>query len=247
MMPLDFACKTKKHLITRKLTCDFVILFLGTVKYVGVIDDNAIAPQLYVGVKLDDNGSSCKTSQFISVNSPHNGVFKGKRYFHCPRGHGAMVKYTEVKPLKPADPNPPINGNYMFPSWDEVRKRRKERNEKLTAIYLKAGVSPPPEMGSSGSLNTSQRKIHITDPHDVALRDLQRKEEKERKRIRTIETDRDKQEMRRLNQQFGGGPNAERMAQTLRKLQLAYQEGLNYSRRRTRDPDADMSDDASTL
>jgi hypothetical protein len=30
--------------------------FAGTVKFVGVIDDNAIAPNLYVGVKLDDNG-----------------------------------------------------------------------------------------------------------------------------------------------------------------------------------------------
>ena len=31
-------------------------MFTGTVKFVGVIDDNAIAPNLYVGVKLDDNG-----------------------------------------------------------------------------------------------------------------------------------------------------------------------------------------------
>jgi len=28
----------------------------GTVKFVGVVDDSSIAPQLYVGVKLDDNG-----------------------------------------------------------------------------------------------------------------------------------------------------------------------------------------------
>ena len=31
-------------------------MLTGTVKFVGVIDDNAIAPNLYVGVKLDDNG-----------------------------------------------------------------------------------------------------------------------------------------------------------------------------------------------
>ena len=34
---------------------DVILIFLGTVKFVGVIDDNAIAPRLYVGVKLDDN------------------------------------------------------------------------------------------------------------------------------------------------------------------------------------------------
>lgn len=70
---------------------------------------------------------------FISVNSVHNGLYKGKRYFHCTPGHGAMVKYTEVKPLKTPSKTPPVKNNYMFPSWDEVKKRRKQRNEKLVS------------------------------------------------------------------------------------------------------------------
>lgn len=38
----------------------------GTVKFVGVIDDNAIAPNLYVGVKLDDNGElTCNSSKMM--------------------------------------------------------------------------------------------------------------------------------------------------------------------------------------
>jgi len=57
-------------------------------------------------------------------------VYNGKRYFHVPRGHGAMVKYTEVMPLRRPDKRPPMKGNYMFPSWDEVQRRRKDRNTK---------------------------------------------------------------------------------------------------------------------
>lgn len=35
-------------------------------KFVGVIDDNAIAPNLYVGVKLDDNGElTCNSSKMM--------------------------------------------------------------------------------------------------------------------------------------------------------------------------------------
>ena len=66
----------------------------------------------------------------ISVNSVHNGLYKGKRYFHCAPGHGAMVKYNEVKPIKTPSKTPPVKNNYMFPSWEEVKTRRKQRNEK---------------------------------------------------------------------------------------------------------------------
>ena len=70
----------------------------------------------------------------ISVNSTHNGIYNGKRYFHVPRGHGAMVKYTEVMPLKQPEKRPAISGNSMFPSWHEVQRRRKERNQKYSFI-----------------------------------------------------------------------------------------------------------------
>jgi len=41
-----------------------------------------------------------------------------------------MVRYTEVIPLKQTSKVPPIEGNYMFPSWEEVKRRRGERHKK---------------------------------------------------------------------------------------------------------------------
>lgn len=194
----------------------------GTVKFVGVIDDNAIAPNLYVGVKLDDN-----------VNSVHNGLYKGKRYFHCTPGHGAMVKYTEVKPLKTPSKTPPVKNNYMFPSWDEVKTRRKQRNEKLAEIYAKAGVSPTPSMFSDNSHRSkSEPVINIGDPNDIAIRDQERRRKAELQKQKVQEEDFEKNELRRIRQQFGTGQEADRMAQTLLKLQRAYQEGLQLTNRR---------------
>ena len=63
---------------------------------------------------------------FFPVGSTHNGVLNGRRYFHCPRGHGAMVKYSEVTRVNPAEKRPPVSGNYMFESWDEINTRRKK-------------------------------------------------------------------------------------------------------------------------
>ena len=68
---------------------------------------------------------------FTTVDSPHNGMYKGRRYFHCPRGHGAMVKYSQVTRINPPEKRPPMSGNEMFPSWSEVQKRRKEVKEKF--------------------------------------------------------------------------------------------------------------------
>lgn len=47
-----------------------------------------------------------------------------------------MVKYTEVKPLKTPSKTPPVKNNYMFPSWDQVKMRRKQRNEKLVSMKM---------------------------------------------------------------------------------------------------------------
>ncbi|XP_045193036.2 dynactin subunit 1-like isoform X3 [Mercenaria mercenaria] len=215
--------------------------FPGTVKWVGVLDEDSIAPELYVGVRLDDN-----------INSTHNGIYNGKRYFHVPRGHGAMVKYTEVMPLKQPDRRPPISGNSMFPSWHEVQRRRKERNQKLQTIYQSAGmmgpqfVEPymsPPKTAAAGSRGVSPVKayreptIHISDPNDIALRDVHKKSQIDTKR-KVLKEDRDQKEMERFRQHFGGGPEADRLAMTLRKLKIAYQEGKELVRRRsTKDHD----------
>lgn len=209
--------------------------FPGTVKWVGVLDEDSIAPELYVGVRLDDN-----------INSTHNGIYNGKRYFHVPRGHGAMVKYTEVLPLKQPEKRPPMVGNTMFPSWPEVQRRRKERNQKLQTIYASAGMSDPqfvepyasPPKTAAGSRQSSPTKgyrepiIHIGDPNDIALKDIQKKSQIDTKR-KVLKEDRDQKEMERYKQHFGGGPEADRLALTLRKLKLAYQEGKELVRRKS--------------
>ncbi|XP_060556244.1 uncharacterized protein LOC132716920 isoform X3 [Ruditapes philippinarum] len=211
--------------------------FPGTVKWVGVLDEDSIAPELYVGVRLDDN-----------INSTHNGIYNGKRYFHVPRGHGAMVKYTEVMPLKQPEKRPAISGNPMFPSWHEVQRRRKERNQKLQTIYQSAGmagpqfvepyVTPPKTAAAAGSRGTSPVKayrepiIHISDPNDIALRDLHKKTQIDTKR-KVLKEDRDQKEMERFREHFGGGPEADRLAMTLKKLKVAYQEGKDLVRRRS--------------
>ncbi|CAD5117099.1 DgyrCDS5908 [Dimorphilus gyrociliatus] len=57
----------------------------GFVKFIGPLSDN-IGAELYIGVQLDEN-----------VGSHTNGIIRGKRYFYCPPGHGAFVKYPEAK------------------------------------------------------------------------------------------------------------------------------------------------------
>ncbi|CAG2238566.1 unnamed protein product [Mytilus edulis] len=165
----------------------------GTVKFVGVIDDNAIAPRLYVGVKLDDN-----------INSTHNGVFKGKRYFYCERGHGAMVSRTvcQSRSGSPSD---------LMPT---IARPKTEPN------------------------------IHVGDPNDIVIKDLERQKERERRRREIMnEADQEKLELRKLRMQFGNNENADRMAITLRKLQRAYEEGLVISKRRGTRADLDYDSD----
>lgn len=209
---------------------------LGTVKWVGVLNEDSIAPELYVGVRLDDN-----------VNSTHNGVYNGKRYFHVPRGHGAMVKYSEVTPIRAPEKRPPLIGNYMFPSWEEVKQRRKERNQKLQTIYASAGMSgsqyiepyASPKLPAVNSRTQSATKslkhepiIHISDPHDIALKDMERKTQMIKKRTAVLKEDQEHQEMERLRQHFGGRPEADRLAMTLKKLKSAYKEGKALLKRR---------------
>lgn len=48
-----------------------------------------------------------------------------------------------------------------------------------------------------------------------------------------LKEDRDQKEMERFREHFGGGPDADRLAMTLKKLKLAYQEGRELVRRRS--------------
>ena len=70
----------------------------------------------------------------MPVNSIHNGVYGGKRYFHCPRGHGAFVSYCDVVRINPADIRPPVSGNPMYPNYKDMLKRRKERAKRSGSL-----------------------------------------------------------------------------------------------------------------
>lgn len=64
----------------------------------------------------------------------------GTRYFHCERGHGALVPYTDVRRIEPPEPRPEVSGNYMFESYEEVIKTRALRRQKMEYVkcYIEA-------------------------------------------------------------------------------------------------------------
>ncbi|KAL3860832.1 hypothetical protein ACJMK2_010897 [Sinanodonta woodiana] len=200
------------------------IYFKGTVKYIGFIDNATVAPELYVGVKLDDQ-----------VNSVHNGVLNGRRYFHCERGHGAVLKFKDVIPLKHPTARPQISGNPMFPSYEEVKKQRKERNAILQARYNSAGLKDPQctEPYISNRPKKIEPVIHIGDPNDIALQDLRRKKDNQSQIRMPSKEDYEKKEMDRLRLYFADRPDADILAQTLKKLKMAYQEGKQLNKQET--------------
>lgn len=67
---------------------------------------------------------------FCSVGAMTDGMYNGKRYFHCPTGHGVLVKCTDIQPIAPIDAHPAVRGNKMYPSFKEIAKRRKQLAEK---------------------------------------------------------------------------------------------------------------------
>lgn len=64
------------------------------------------------------------------------------------------------------------------------------------------------------------------------FKDQERRRKAELQKQKVQEEDFEKNELRRIRQQFGTGQEADRMAQTLLKLQRAYQEGLQLTNRR---------------
>ncbi len=67
---------------------------------------------------------------FLPVSSIENGLHNGKRYFSCPPGHGAMVRVGDIHPLATPASCPPVTGNKMYPSYKDVCRRRKDREQK---------------------------------------------------------------------------------------------------------------------
>ncbi|RUS73850.1 hypothetical protein EGW08_018394 [Elysia chlorotica] len=215
--------------------------FQGVVQYVGLADDHLIAPEMCVGVCLHDN-----------VYSVHNGVYKGKRYFSCPRGHGAMVQYSDVTPLKPIPKTRPVLGNPMFPSFEEVKKRRKEREEKIREAEEKlkkehelrqraqmeryARSAPPPRISPRATKASKlrgtgflDRVFHpVQDEDDIAFKDHLMREKK--RQMREVDAaSLEEIQFRQMKKAFGGGEKAGRMADTLRRLHKAYEDGRIYA------------------
>ena len=57
-----------------------------------------------------------------------SGTYRGKRYFHCPAGHGMMVKYKDVTKIQAPQKRPPVQGNPMYPSYSQIREARREKS-----------------------------------------------------------------------------------------------------------------------
>ncbi|XP_005096449.1 dynactin subunit 1 [Aplysia californica] len=209
----------------------------GVVKYVGLADDHIIAPEMHVGVHLYDN-----------VYSTHNGVYKGKRFFFCPRGHGAMVKYSEISQLNPIPQTRPVLGNPMFPSYEAVKKRRKDRQQKIHEAeeklrkeyeakrraqierYSKSVPSPriSPRSTKASQLRMGQGEEKprqpLQDEYDIAYRDYLNRQRRNQERLAFSESP-EQIQLRQMKKVFGGDEKAQRMAETLRKLHQAYEEG----------------------
>lgn len=208
----------------------------GSVKFVGFIDENSVAPTLRVGIKLDE-----------SVHMGHDGMLNGKRYFYCTNGHGILVRYKDIKPLKSFNKRPPVRGNTMFPSWPEICKRRKQRaamleeEEKRNKTSKPGGTARPPKPPLitprftrteilRREATTSPFLVIRDDPNDVALKDHQHRRKREQTEV-SPEASQANWEVRLMQQwrlKYGDQDKASRMRETLQRLCSAYQEGMKF-------------------
>ncbi|XP_067936081.1 uncharacterized protein [Watersipora subatra] len=188
----------------------------GVVLFVGLLDENVIAPPVYVGVKCDDN-----------IGSTHNGTMNGKRYFHCARGHAALVPYTDVRRLNPAEVTPAVTGNYMFESYQEVVKTRALRRQKMEAAdetKSKTVVAPKSRL---------RKTYTVYDENDVAYKDAQMEGGTQvyhyansTVKVRTggapkPKIDPQARRFAKWKEEFGGGERGEKLVKTLKKLHEA--------------------------
>ncbi|CAG5135454.1 unnamed protein product [Candidula unifasciata] len=183
-------------------------LYPGTVEYIGFTDGCLSVQTVLVGVHLYDN-----------VYSSHNGVYQGKRYFYCPRGHGAMVKSSDIIPLNSVPRKWPVNGNRMFPSYEEIKKQRrlreqliKESEEKFRKEYQ---TKRRAQMERSSKSSTLQ-----------SISDKDQESGDEQKQADSTEDNRlEELNLIKMKKYFGNDEKAERMAATLRKLRRAFEQG----------------------
>ncbi|XP_076448864.1 uncharacterized protein LOC143285453 isoform X2 [Babylonia areolata] len=218
----------------------------GVVKFIGFVDENTVAPLLMIGVKLDE-----------CVHLGHDGTYNGKRYFFCTKGHGVLVRYADVVPLKAPNKRPPVKGNPMFPSWPEICKRRKQREAMIEETYRKNSRRPSP--GSStktprppaisprdnrtqmlrqettpGKGQRSEPYLVIQDdPSDVAIKDQKQRKKKERLVASLASKDSpqvswEKGLVQQWRRKYDDPEKASRMGETLMKLCSAYKEGMKF-------------------
>lgn len=216
----------------------------GKVQFVGYLDEDVVAQELWVGIKLDE-----------AVHLGHDGTYNGKYYFHCTPGHGIMVRFQDVTLLKPANKRPPVNGNPMFPSWPEICKRRKQRDQMLETMHRKnnkvslssaerAPTRPPAilprenrtlQLRREGTIMPSQKGTYLivsNDPYDINYKDNQRRQNKEllvatMKKPESTQVQWEYRQMQQWHQKYGDPEKVDRMSATLLKLRSAYKEGQN--------------------
>ncbi|XP_059148923.1 uncharacterized protein LOC131936082 [Physella acuta] len=213
----------------RAIHCDNYKQCRGVVQFVGYADEHLKRPRIKVGICLYDN-----------VYSTHNGIYNGKRYFFCPRGHGALVNYSDVTPLQPVEQTQPLSGNKMFPSFTEVKKRRSLREKKIQEAeemlrlehHLKVKAQKERYSKSAVIPSSNLRHTRTSSLRQKSAEDKMQQHFKESAFMNYQEFERQQQDknnealqFKQMKKVFGGDEKAERMANTLLKLQLAFEEG----------------------
>ncbi|KAI8504820.1 hypothetical protein Bbelb_179380 [Branchiostoma belcheri] len=214
----------------------------GFVKYVGVLDEDDLAAELYVGVKLDDPVGM------------EDGFWNNKFYFACPKGHGVMVRYSEVRKVCPPTRRP----RTAYSDWRyyHIPGQRRSRSASdpgsalsdtsSTSDRFKSHNSDPTSLQSTNSRRTSS---HLRDEprrnlqrdktssttvsssypssrhqkqnarRDGSLQEGTRRENSNLKSLSTVEL-----RMQDWRTQYGED-QARRMSAALTNLQLAWEKG----------------------
>ncbi|XP_078688301.1 uncharacterized protein LOC144920195 isoform X2 [Branchiostoma floridae x Branchiostoma belcheri] len=213
----------------------------GFVKYVGVLDEDDLAAELYVGVKLDDPVGM------------EDGFWNNKFYFACPKGHGVMVRYSEVRKVCPPTRRP----RTAYSDWRyyHIPGQRRSRSASdpgstlsdtsSTSDRFKSHNSDPTSLQSTNSRRTSshlrddpRRNLHrdktssttVSSSYpssrhqknarrDGSLQEGTRRENSNLKSLSTVEL-----RMQDWRTQYGED-QARRMSAALTNLQLAWEKG----------------------
>ncbi|XP_066289852.1 CAP-Gly domain-containing linker protein 4-like isoform X1 [Branchiostoma lanceolatum] len=134
----------------------------GFVKYVGVLDEDDLAAELYVGVKLDDPVGM------------EDGFWNNKFYFSCPKGHGVMVRYSEVRKVCPPTRRP----RTAFSDWRyyHIPGQRRSRSASDPGTDLSHTSSDKFRSHSSDPTSLQSTHSNRAPPHfrDEPKRNMQR-------------------------------------------------------------------------